>query len=126
MVLAPNRRLKKNSVTFEVFKYLIDYTGFTPYLGINLSYNNIDFSEISTGSSINKNFKKVSPGFTFGWDILPGKTEHWIVLRTNLRWFPFYKINVNDKNFSLNQIEYNVIQLVLYPSRYKNSKNKKD
>ena len=118
--------VKKNSLTFEVYKYLIDYSGFTPYLGVNLNFNNVDFSEVGNKASINKKFKQVTPGFTFGWDILPGKTEQWVVLRTNLRWFPFDKIHINDKTFSLNQIEYNVIQLVLYPSRYKNSKSKRD
>jgi len=68
----------------------------------------------------------VTPGLVFGWDILPGKTEQWFVLRTNLRWFPFEKLDINNKSFSLNQIEYNVIQAVIYPSRYKNAKNKRD
>lgn len=118
--------IKKSSLSFEVYKYLTDYSGFTPYIGFNLSYNDIYFSETNISNSIYKNFKKITPGFTFGWDILPGKTEQWIVLRTNLRWFPLDKINVNGLDFSLNQIEYNVIQLVIYPSRYKNAKTKRD
>lgn len=118
--------IKKNSLTFEAFKFLTDYSGFTPYLGVNLAYDNIKYLETTSTTNLNNSYNQINPGLTFGWDILPGKTEQWFVLRTNLRWYPFSKININGKVFSQNQLEYNVIQAVFYPSRFKNVKSKKD
>lgn len=118
--------IKKNSMTVEVYKFLTDYSGFTPYLGLNLAYDNIDYSEKTNATEYRKSFRHVNPGITFGWDILPGKTEQFFVLRTNLRWYPFSKISINGKSFSQNQLEYNVIQAVFYPSRFKSAKSKRD
>ena len=118
--------IKKNSFVVEAYKYLIDYSGFTPYFGLNLAYDNINYSEKNSTINLDTTYNKITPGITFGWDILPGKTEQWFVLRTNLRWFPFEHINLEGKEFKLNQIEYNVIQAVFYPSRFKNVKSKID
>jgi len=116
----------KSSFVLETYKFLTDYSGFTPYIGLNLAFDRIDYSEKSSTNNISISKKIVTPGITFGWDILPGKTEQWVVLRTNLRWFPFEKLDINNKIFSLNQLEYNVIQAVFYPSRFRNVKGKKD
>jgi outer membrane protein W len=116
--------LKKNSLVLETYKYVTDYSGFTPYIGLNYSYSRIEYSETTSTSAIAKTYTKLTPGLTFGWDILPGKTEQWIVLRTNLRWFPFESIDINRTKFSQNQLEYNVIQAVFYPSRFKNARSK--
>ena len=118
--------IKKNSIALEAYKFLTDYSGFTPYLGLNIAYDNIEYSEKTNSINFNQSFKKINPGLTFGWDILPGKTEQWFVLRTNLRWYPLSKIDINGKAFSQNQLEYNVIQAVFYPSRFRNAKNKKE
>jgi outer membrane protein W len=114
-----NQTIQKNSIAFETFKFLTDYSGFTPYFGLNLAYGNITYSEKNETTNLKTTTNLFTPGFTFGWDILPGKTEQWFVLRTNLRWFPFEKINIEGKSFSQNQLEYNVIQALFYPSRYK-------
>lgn len=118
--------IKKNSFALEAYKYLTDYSGFTPYIGLNLAYDNINYSEKNNTTNLSNTYNKITPGITFGWDILPGKTEQWFVLRTNLRWYPFSKFEINGKSFSQNQIEYNVIQAVFYPSRFKNVKSKKN
>jgi hypothetical protein len=118
--------IEKQSVVFEVFKFLTDYSGFTPYVGLNIGFDRLKFTELSDKNNLSFDKNIVNPGLTFGWDILPGKTQQPFVLRTNLRWFPFEKLNVNDKNFSLNQIEYNVIQAVFYPSRFKKAKLMRD
>lgn len=65
---------------------------------------------------------KAEPGITFGWDIAPGKTSEALLLRTNLRWYPFSKIEIDHKAFHLSQLEYNLIQVVFYPGRLKNKK----
>ncbi|MFB2121470.1 hypothetical protein [Parapedobacter sp. 2B3] len=113
--------IQKNSFALEAYKFLTDYNGFTPYLGLNITYDNIRFSE---NQNIQKTFNQLNPGITFGWDILPGKTEQFFVLRTNLRWYPFSSIKINGQCFSQHQLEYNVIQAVFYPARYKNAKKK--
>lgn len=120
------QELSKNSIAIEAFKFLTDYSGFTPYIGLNIAFDNITYMELSNTSDFSQSNNEINPGITFGWDILPGKTEQWFVLRTNLRWYPLSKIEVNGKEFSQNQLEYNVIQAVFYPSRYKNSKSKKN
>jgi len=114
----------KSSIVLEAYKFLIDYCGFTPYIGLNIAFDKIFFDEKSAIKNISFSKNIITPGVTFGWDILPGKTEQWFLLRTNLRWFPFESFDVNNLTYSLNQIEYNVIQAVFYPSRFKNAKRK--
>ncbi|WP_421800518.1 hypothetical protein [Haliscomenobacter sp.] len=106
----------KNSLLFETYYYLLDYHGFTPYIGLNVG---IDKLVIKENEALVAEKNQVTPGITFGWDILPGKTEQAFVLRTNLRWVPFQKISINGEIHSMNQLEYNVIQAVWYPSRKK-------
>lgn len=113
--------IKKTSLTFEINKFLIDYSGFTPYLGINIAYDQIKYMEDINGSIREISMeKKLEPGITFGWDIQPGKNQEAIILRTNLRWFPFSSFEVDGEKFNFNQLEYNLIQVVFYPGRLKN------
>ena len=64
----------------------------------------------------------IEPGLTFGWDIVPGKTNEALILRTNLRWYPFSEFEVNGRKFNFSQLEYNLIQVVFYPERLKKRK----
>lgn len=119
-----SQTIKKRSVVLETYKFLFDYNGFTPYIGVNIGFSKIDYSEQSSNHDFSISYTNITPGLTMGWDILPGKTGQSIVLRTNLRWLPFETFNVNGIEFSQNQIEYNLIQLVFYPSRHKAMKRK--
>jgi len=112
----------KNSLLLESYYYLFDYNGFTPYLGLNVGFDKITLKE---NSAILSAKNQLNPGLTFGWDILPGKTEQPFVLRTNLRWFPLQQISANGYKHALNQLEYNVIQLVWYPARQARLKQKR-
>ncbi len=47
------------------------------------------------------------------------------MLRTNLRYAPFLDIEHNSKVLSLQHLEFNFIQLVIYPQRRKLSKKLK-
>lgn len=120
------QNIKKTSLALEVNKYLTDYSGFTPYIGLNVSYDKIKYEEQHENQDTSKyqTFNSIEPGVTFGWDILPGKTNEVLVLRTNLRWYPFSSFNIDDKKFDFSQLEYNLIQLVFYPSRYLRGTNK--
>jgi len=112
--------IEKTSLTFEVNKFLLDYSGFTPYIGLNVAYDKIDYRE--KVNELERQFtfyKKIEPGITFGWDIQPGKNQEALILRTNLRWYPFSSFKIEGKKFKFSQLEYNLIQLVFYPERLK-------
>lgn len=115
--------IHKNSLTLEVNKFLTDYTGFAPYIGLNVAYDNIRYSENVNGMIKELNFRnKIEPGITFGWDIVPGKTSEALILRTNLRWYPFSEFEIDRKAFNFSQLEYNLIQVVFYLDRLKKEK----
>ena len=46
----------------------------------------------------------------------PTRTQSWL-LRTNLRWFPRLRVPVPGGEQTLDQLEFNFIQLVWYPKR---------
>lgn len=115
--------IRKTSLAFEINKYIIDYTGFTPFVGVNVAYDKLKYTENIDVNSRTFSFNnQLEPGISFGWDIQPGKNQDALILRTNLRWYPFSSFKVDGKNFNFNQLEYNLIQAVLYPERLKKKK----
>lgn len=61
-----------------------------------------------------------SPGIILGWDIVPSPVYTW-VLRTNLRYYPFQRIETQPGiNSRVDQFEFNFIQFVWYPNRFVN------
>ena len=109
---------QRKSVMLEAYKFLGDYHGFAPYLGITASKENLYFA--TRDVNINKTWKdytevKPAVGIILGWDIKPTKAESWI-LRTNLRYTPL-SMNVDNKKISYDYIEFNFIQLILFPER---------
>ncbi len=113
-----NQTIKKTSLAVEVNKFLTDYSGFVPYVGLNVAYDHLMYTEETTQGSKKQTFAKIEPGLTIGWDILPGKTDEYLILRTNLRWYPLSSFEIEGKKFDFSQLEYNLIQLVFYPGRY--------
>ena len=59
----------------------------------------------------------------FGWDIRPSERGDWWVLRTNLRIPPQLELDHDDHTWSLQHLEFNFIQLVVYPQRWKRAKD---
>ncbi len=114
--------IKKTSFALEGVKFLTDYSGFAPFIGLNVAYDKIDYTERTTTGDKNHTFNKLEPGLTFGWDIVPGKSEEFLILRTNLRWYPFSKFEIDGLDFNFNQLEYNLIQAVFYPGRFLKSR----
>jgi hypothetical protein len=104
--------------TFETFKYLFDYNGFVPFVGPNLSYEQLAVTEQDgTTPSATYAFKGFKPGLTFGWDIRPNRIQS-VLLRTNLRWSPGLNVTMaNGSKNALDQLEFNFIQAVIYPQR---------
>lgn len=115
--------IRKTSIAFEINKFLFDFSGFTPYVGINVGYDRLKYTESDEGVKRELIFKnRFEPGFTFGWDIQPGKNQEALILRTNLRWYPLSSFRVDGKAFDFKQLEYNLIQVVFYPQRLQKKK----
>ena len=109
---------RRNSLLIEVTKYLFDYHGFVPFIGPAFSYESLHFKEDFENQRIFDLKEDVwTYGLTFGWDIRPNRLQSWL-LRTNLRWFPDLELPISDKRtISFDNIEFNFIQLIIYPGR---------
>ncbi len=105
---------------FEAHAQLFDYHGFVPYVGISGGYEKLSYDEWENGvKQISADKEKLAAGIVFGWDIVPDKLQPFI-LRTNLRYFHDLGIDMdNGKKISLDQLEFNFIQFVYYPTRAK-------
>jgi hypothetical protein len=108
----------RKSLLMEITKHLFDYHGFVPFAGPAISYENLSFKEDFEGSAVyDIGDEKIGYGLTFGWDIRPNRIQSWI-LRTNLRWFPDLFLEVEGKSkISFDNLEFNFIQLIIYPNR---------
>lgn len=118
-----SQKYSRTSLTAEVFKYLFDYQGFNPYLGLCGSIERLKFTQKSPVDSTFTYTKiKGAYGLIFGWDILPDKLQ-WFTLRTSLRYFPNLNLSIDKgKTVSFNQLEFNFIQVIYYPARAKRLK----
>ncbi|MEM1323021.1 MAG: hypothetical protein AAGG75_22335 [Bacteroidota bacterium] len=112
------QQFKRRSLVLEATKVLFDYHGFVPFLGPAISYERLSFEESFEGQrTLDIVDNKWAYGLTFGWDIRPNRLQSWI-LRTNLRWFPDLQLAVADgQTVSFNTIEFNFIQMIIYPGR---------
>jgi len=114
---------KRKSIVLEASKFLFDYHGFVPFLGPAISYENLSFREsFENQETHNLSDNQIGYGVTFGWDIRPNRLQSFI-LRTNLRWFPQLELDIDDQySISYDNIEFNFIQLIVYPNRMMKSK----
>jgi len=112
------QEVKRNSIALEMYKFLGDYHGFVPFVGGAISYERFHVNEYDNGN-LNLTYTKTmaSPGILVGWDIRPTRVDWWGI-RTNIRYFPFLKLEVQkDAKIDFQQIELNFLQLVIYPNR---------
>lgn len=111
--------LKRRSLLLETYKYLFDYHGFAPFLGGGVSREWIRVEENDGVEEFSRtlNQLKWNPVVTFGWDIRPGKKADAYLLRTNLRWSPALYSRIDGARLSMQQLEFNFIQMVWYPQR---------
>ena len=117
------QEIERKSFNLETYKFLFDYHGFVPYVGIGLGFENISVTESDRGTTLpTSTYNKLSPNITFGWDIRPSVKGDWWILRTNLRYFPFLSIERQSRKLSLQHLEFNFIQFVFYPQRLKKIK----
>ncbi len=108
----------RKSFTLEAYKFIGDYHGFVPFIGPAISYERLSIREGEENyRNDEKKKERIRPGIVFGWDIRPNRIQS-IILRTNLRWVPDLNIAMQDnKTVSFDQLEFNFIQLVVFPGR---------
>ncbi|MEM6515689.1 MAG: hypothetical protein AAF688_05860 [Bacteroidota bacterium] len=112
-----SQEFSRRSLLFETTKNLFDYQGFVPFIGPAISYESLAFDERFEGTlTVEASDNKIAYGLTFGWDIRPNRIQSW-TLRTNLRWFPNLSLDAGNSSVSFDNIEFNFIQLIVYPSR---------
>jgi len=112
------QEVNRKALTFEVYKFFADYNGFAVFAGPAISQEWLKVKENNLmGETELSTFNGIKPGVTFGWDIRPNRLQSWY-LRTNLRWFPNLDVKMRSgKNVPIDQLEFNFIQLVVFPDR---------
>jgi hypothetical protein len=110
---------QRRSIGLECYKFIADYHGFVPFVGPIISYdtNQIDVN-VGGVPDLDIDDDGLRFGLTFGWDIRPTEIEA-LILRTNLRLYPNYNIDINGTDSKFTTLEFNFIQAVFYPGRFK-------
>ena len=117
--------ISRNSTILEAYKFLGDYHGFVPYVGVGVSRERIGLEEWDAGEQLTDlTFDPTPWHIVFGWDIRPSEKGDFWVLRTNLRIPPQLQLDHGEANhtLSLQHMEFNFIQLVVYPQRWKRAR----
>ena len=111
-------RLQRQSLNIEGYKFLFDYHGFVPYLGAGIGRENLELTRTEFGNDLDPVTEQIwSPNIVFGWDIRPSVKGDWWILRTNLRYYPTLQLDLAEGALSQQHLEFNFIQLVVYPQR---------
>ena len=111
-------RLQRQSLNIEGYKFLFDYHGFVPYLGAGIGRENLELTRTEFGNDLEPVTEQIwSPNIVFGWDIRPSVKGDWWILRTNLRYYPTLQLDLAEGALSQQHLEFNFIQLVVYPQR---------
>jgi hypothetical protein len=113
-----DQSVNRKSVALEAYKFLGDYHGFVPFIGMAISQEFLRAKEVENGNILfDKKCSFLTPGIIAGWDIRPTQVDWWVV-RTNIRYFPLLQIEVQPHlHIDFQQIEVNFLQFVLYPNR---------
>ena len=117
--------ISRNSTILEAYKFLGDYHGFVPYVGVGVSRERIGLEEWDAGNQLTDlTFNPTPWHIVFGWDIRPSEKGDFWVLRTNLRIPPQLQLDHGEAKhtLSLQHMEFNFIQLVVYPQRWKRAR----
>jgi len=118
--LSFDQRLLRRSFLLEGYKFIADFHGFVPFVGVGVSSETLQLTETDRGRQITSDEQhKITPNIVFGWDIRPNRKADWFVLRTNLRYAPYLTMDVGALKLSAQYIEFNFIQFVCYPQRIK-------
>ncbi|MBL7923663.1 MAG: hypothetical protein JNL88_05655 [Bacteroidia bacterium] len=114
-----HQELRRRSLCLELYRFIGDYHGFAPFIGPAFSHEQWRVKTKMGGQEEERyGAKKFRAGITFGWDIRPNRLQA-LYLRTNLRWFPQLRLPTEQgRHFSFDQLEFNFIQLVIFPGRF--------
>ncbi len=113
-----DQKLRRRTIGLELYKFLFDYHGFVPYIGLIPSFEKYVFDQVDSETSRNLvDVTKYNTGLIFGWDIRQDDVQ-WYILRTNLRYFP-NRLSIEGQEYKFNQFEFNFIQFVYYPGRHR-------
>jgi hypothetical protein len=114
------RELTRRALSLDLAKYLGDYHGFVPFLGVSLGPERLsattwDGTERRTAAANDWNY-----GLLFGWDIRPNRLQNFC-LRTTLRYYPNLAqpaaTSVTGSRHRFDQLEINFIQFLFYLNR---------
>jgi outer membrane protein W len=112
--------VQRKAMTAEAFKFLFDYKGFVPFLGVGLSREQLFFTEADDVANykFTSNGLVYSPSIITGWDIRYHR-NYFFMLRTNIRYSPFLQLDTKSiyGKIKMQQLEVNFIQAVFYPQR---------
>lgn len=108
----------RHSISLEAIKFLFNYQGFVPYIGLFTGPEFLQAAETDRGiQTLNLKETKWTIGISAGWDIRPSPASP-IVLRTNIRYAPFLSLDTPGRGQLLfDQLEVDFIQVVVYPKR---------
>ena len=114
-------QLGEQRIGLEVFKFLFDYNGFMPFIGLSLGTAHQRFEARDSEASgehgtVGESAWSPAFGLVFGWDIRPSASD-WFYLRTNLRLFWTGGSGVQAFDLRNRHLEVNFIQMVIYPER---------
>ena len=110
--------MNRRALSLDMYKFLWDYHGFVPFVGISPSLErlSVEVTEGDASSLIDQSVEQMRLGLIFGWDIRPDRLQSFI-LRTNLRYFPNLSVSDGSNRFNFDQLEINFIQAVFYLNR---------
>tara|TARA_R110002050_G_scaffold90590_2_gene190585 strand:- start:3954 stop:5234 length:1281 start_codon:yes stop_codon:yes gene_type:complete len=113
-----NREAGRRSLALEGTRTLFDYHGFVPFIGPFVSWERLSLESTNKGQIIDDVLQdQVGYGLCFGWDIRPNRLQGFL-LRTNLRYTPNLNLALsNNRNEIFNSLEFNFIQLIIFPER---------
>ena len=104
-------------ISIEAYKYLFDYHGFAPYVGLSKNIETLAVTDSESSINLSQSFFRLGYSYIIGWDIRPTRNPFWL-LKTNLRYTPNNKLHYNGgQSFSFDQFEFNFIQFTLFPGR---------
>ncbi|MEM7676568.1 MAG: hypothetical protein AAF449_11255 [Myxococcota bacterium] len=111
----------RHSVSLDLFKYVVDYQGFLPFVGGGISFEGLNYAVDDPIIDQRQSFGDVKPGLSIvvGWDFRPFETTAW-ALRSNVRYTPGLELRTpgeQSERVAFDHFEINFLQIVLYPER---------
>ena len=105
----------RHALSLEFIKFLLDYQGFVPFIGLGVEFNRLSYQE-SGNAALRVSNSRFGLPIVFGWDIRPVISASWL-LRTTLRYNPLPHLRAEGNRVPFEHFEFNFIQFVYYLNR---------